>query len=132
MIDLKYAAFAALDPFFNIVQQGLAGLVDGDHYFDTITDDAEFEFRYIFPGWPRTLSGRDALMALYAGYGDNIVLHGADELVVHRSQDPRVVIIEYEVHGKVVRPATPMTTGSSQSLPLRIVRLCGGATIWTR
>jgi ketosteroid isomerase-like protein len=102
MIDLKYAAFAALDPFFNIVQQGLAGLVDGDHYFDTITDDAEFEFRYIFPGWPRTLSGRDALMALYAGYGDNIVLHGADELVVHRSQDPRVVIIEYEVHGKVV------------------------------
>ena len=26
-------------------------------------------------------------MALYAGYGNNIVLHGADELVVHRSQD---------------------------------------------
>src|SRR6202043_1527426 len=72
------------------------------HYFDTIADGAEFEFRYIFPGWPRTLSGRDSLMALYAGYGDNIVLHGADALVVHRSQDPRVVIIEYEVHGKVV------------------------------
>ena len=41
-------------------------------------------------------------MALYAGYGDNIVLDGADALVIHRSQDPRVVIIEYEVHGKVV------------------------------
>src|SRR2546428_11819793 len=46
-------------------------------------------------------------MALYAGYGHNIVLHGADELVVHRSQDPRVVIIEYDVHGKIV------ATGSS-------------------
>ena len=46
-------------------------------------------------------------MALYAGYGNNIVLHGADELVVHRSQDPRVVIIEYDVHGKIV------ATGSS-------------------
>jgi hypothetical protein len=44
--DPKYAAFTALDPFFDIVQQGLAGLVDGDHYFDTIADDAEFEFRY--------------------------------------------------------------------------------------
>ena len=42
--DPKYAAFTALDPFFDIVQQGLAGLVDGDHYFDTIADDAEFAF----------------------------------------------------------------------------------------
>jgi hypothetical protein len=76
--DPKYAAFAALDPFFEISQQGLPGLVDGDHYFDTIADDAVFEFRYIFPGWPQTLNGREALMALYAGYGNNIVLHGAD------------------------------------------------------
>lgn len=29
MTDPKYAAFTALDPFFDIVQQGLAGLVDG-------------------------------------------------------------------------------------------------------
>ena len=107
MTDPKYAAFTALDPFFDIVQQGLAGLVDGDHYFDTIADEAEFEFRYHIPRWPETVRGRDALMALYAGYGNNIVLHGADELVVHRSQDPRVVIIEYDVHGKII------ATGSS-------------------
>jgi hypothetical protein len=49
MTNSKYPAFKALDPFFNIVQMGLAGLVDGDHYFDTIADDAVFEFRYIFP-----------------------------------------------------------------------------------
>ena len=42
-------------------------------------------------------------MTLYVGYGDNIVLHGADALITHRSKDPRVVIIEYEVHGKIVR-----------------------------
>ena len=54
MTGPEYAAFTALDPFFDIVQEGLAGLVDGDHYFDTIDDDAEFEFRYHFPGWPET------------------------------------------------------------------------------
>ncbi len=102
MSDPKYAAFTALDPFFEISQQGLAGLFDGDHYFDTIAEDAEFEFRYIFPGWPQTVKGRETLMSLYAGYGNNIVLHGADALVIHRSRDPRVVIIEYEVHGKMV------------------------------
>ena len=79
--------------------------MDGDYYFDTIANDAVFEFRYIFPGWPQTVHGREALVALYAGYGKSIVLHGADALVTHRSQDPRVVIIEYEVHGKIVATA---------------------------
>jgi ketosteroid isomerase-like protein len=103
MTDSKYKAFTALDPFFDIVQQGLAGQVDGDHYFDTIADNAVFEFRYIFPGYPQRLDSREALKALYRGYGNNIVLHGADALIVHRSQDARVVILEYEVHGKIVR-----------------------------
>jgi uncharacterized protein len=102
MTNPKYEAFAALDPFFGIVHRGLAGQVDGDHFFDTIDDNAIFEFRYVFPGWPEMLIGREALMALYAGYGNNIFLDSADALVVHRSQDARVVILEYEVHGKIV------------------------------
>ena len=99
----KYAAFVALDPFFDIVMQGLAGAVDGDHYFEAVADDAVFEFRYLFPGFPTKVVGRDALMALYAGYGDSTVLHSGDALVVHRSQEPGVLVIEYEVHGKKVR-----------------------------
>lgn len=103
----EYAAFTALDPFFDVIQRGLAGLVDGEHYFDTIADDAVFEFRYDFPGWPRTVHGRNTLIDLYAGYGNNIVLHSADALVVHLSQDLRVVIFEYEVHGKIVATGVP-------------------------
>src|SRR3981189_1025567 len=75
MTSSKYAAFAALDPFFDIVMQGLAGAVHGDYYFDAIADDAVFEYRYVFPGFPTKIEGRDALMALYAGYGDSTVLH---------------------------------------------------------
>jgi ketosteroid isomerase-like protein len=102
MRDPTYAAFSALDPFFNIVRQGLAGLVDGDHYFDTIAPDAVFEFRYRFPGWPTKVVGREALMALYAGYGERMALHGADALVLNISQTPGVVILEYEVQGNAV------------------------------
>ena len=103
MSDPKYKVFAALDPFFDIVQRGLAGHVEGDHYFDTVADNAIFEYRYIVPGWPQRLDGREVLMTLYAGYGNNILLHSADGLVVHKSQDPRVVILEYDVHGKIIR-----------------------------
>jgi len=88
MNDSPYAAFAALDPFFDIVQKGLEGLVDGQHFFDTVADEAIFEFRYHFPGWPQKLGGRGDLMALYAGYGDNIILHDADGLIVHPCQIP--------------------------------------------
>ena len=40
----KYEVFEALNPFFEVVMEGLRGLVDGDHYFDTIGEDAFFEF----------------------------------------------------------------------------------------
>jgi uncharacterized protein len=77
--------------------------VAGDHYLDTAADDAVFEFQYIFSGWPLRIVSREARMPLHAGYGDNIVLRGTDALVTLRSQDPRVVIIEYGLHGKIVR-----------------------------
>ena len=102
MKTAKYAVFEALNPFFNVVMKGLQGLVDGDHYFDTFADDAIFESRYHFPGWPVTIRGRDNLMAALSGYGKTIKLHSGDALVVHRSQESRVVILEYEVHGKIL------------------------------
>jgi ketosteroid isomerase-like protein len=101
----RYAEFSALDPFFEVVQRGLSGFVDGEHYFDTIAENAIFEFRYDIGGWPKRVEGRDALMALYRGYGESIVLYRGDELVVHRRDDGRVIVIEYEVHGRVVGSA---------------------------
>ena len=41
-------------------------------------------------------------MALYAGYGESMALHGAAALVVNISQTPGVVILEYEVQGNAV------------------------------
>ena len=95
-------AFRALDPFFEVVMEGLSQFVDGEHYFDTLADDVLFEFLYEFPGWPRVMRGRDNLMALYSGYGRNIQLDRGDSLFVHPSDNGRVVTLEYQVHGKVL------------------------------
>jgi uncharacterized protein len=102
MAKAQYKVFAALDPFFDVVMEGLRGLVDGDHYFDAFAEDAVFESRYQFPGWPPIIRGRADLMASLSGYGKTIKLHAGDALVVHRSRDSRVVILEYEVHGKIL------------------------------
>jgi ketosteroid isomerase-like protein len=102
MPETGYEHFEALDPFFEVVMGGLRGIVDGEHYFDTFAEDAAFESRYHFPGWPVTIRGRANLMAALSGYGKTIRLHSGDALVVHRSQNSRVVILEYEVHGRIL------------------------------
>ena len=107
MKDARYTVFEALNPFFEIVLRGLSGLVDGEHYFDTFADEAIFESRYHFPGWPATIRGRANLMASLSGYGNTIQLHTGDALVAHRTQNSRVVILEYEVHGKILSSGAP-------------------------
>jgi len=97
-----YAAFRALDPFFAVVMEGLSKFVDGEHYFDALADDVLFEFLYNFPGWPQVTRGRADLMSLYSGYGNNIRLDRGDSLVVHPSENGRVVTLEYAVHGRVL------------------------------
>jgi uncharacterized protein len=54
-----------------------------------------------------TVRGRANLMALYSKYGNSITLHRGDALVVHPSKDRRVVILEYEVHGKILATGAP-------------------------
>jgi ketosteroid isomerase-like protein len=102
-----YRVFEALNPFFKVVLSGLSGLVDGDHYFDAFAENATFESRYHFPGWPLKIEGRANLMASLAGYGKTIKLHSGDALVVHHSENGRVVILEYEVHGKILSSGAP-------------------------
>jgi uncharacterized protein len=103
----EYKVFEALNPFFEVVLTGLNGLVDGEHYFDTFAEDAVFESRYQFPGWPVKIQGRANLMASLSGYGKTIELHSGNALVVHRSEDTRVVILEYEVHGRILSNGAP-------------------------
>jgi ketosteroid isomerase-like protein len=102
MPNQKYDAYAGAAPYFDLVRGALGNLVEGEHFFDVVADDVVYEVLYDFPGWPRILRGRAALMAQFRGYGDNIELHAADRLVTHRTDGGRVVVLEYEVHGTIL------------------------------
>src|SRR5208282_5222430 len=102
MPNPKYAAYEASRPYFELVRGALGDLVDGEHFFDIVTDDVVYEVLYDFPGWPRVIQGRANLMDKFRGYGDNIELQSADKLITHRADNGRVLVIEYEVHGTVL------------------------------
>jgi ketosteroid isomerase-like protein len=88
------------EPFFNIIMEGLKGEVEGEHFWDAVAENAVFEFLYNFPGFTNKIKGRKAYMDWFEGYTN--VLHSADHLRIYKSAQPsHVIILEYEVHGKV-------------------------------
>jgi ketosteroid isomerase-like protein len=103
MINKNHPAFKKeAEPFYQIIMEGLKGEVDGEHFWDAVAEDAVFEFLYRFPGFTSKIEGRKKYMEWFGGY--SMVLHSADNLIIHKSTEPGVIILEYEVHGVV--PAT--------------------------
>ena len=98
----NYSAYEGAAPYFNLVRGALGDLVEGEHFFDVVTDDVVYEVLYDFPGWPRVVRGRTNLMALFGGYVQAIALMSADQLIRHKADGGRVVVIEYEVHGTIL------------------------------
>ena len=103
MRNSKYGGYEASAPYFELVRGAVGDLVDGEHFFDIVADDVVYEVLYDFPGWPRVIRGRPDLMDKFKGYGKNIVLASADSLITHRADNGAVLVIEYEVHGTVLK-----------------------------
>jgi ketosteroid isomerase-like protein len=99
--------FRALDPFFRIIEEGLEGLVDGEHFFDLLADDVVFDFVITVPDYPRHVVGRDNLIDLYRGYGSTFSLDRCYDLRVHRSEATSTVVLEYASEGTAVATGHP-------------------------
>jgi uncharacterized protein len=98
----KYAAYQPAAPYFDLVRRALDDLVDGEHFFDIVTEEVVYEVLYVISGWPRVIKGRTDLMAALRGYVKNITLQSADKLIIHKTDNGQVVVIEYEVHGTIL------------------------------
>jgi ketosteroid isomerase-like protein len=94
--------FRGLDPFFRIIEEGLTGLADGDHFFDLLADDVVFDYIIAVPNYPRHIVGRTAVAKLYRPYGETIVLHRCFDLAIHHDRQTGVVVLEYASEGHVV------------------------------
>lgn len=105
MKKTKYVEYEASKPYFELVRGSLGDLVDGEHFFDIVAEDVVYEVLYDL-GWPRVIEGRSDLMEAFRGYGDYIKLKSADNLITHKADNGRMVIIEYQVHGTILATGT--------------------------
>src|SRR3984957_14047569 len=111
--------FRALDPFFRIIEEGLNGLVDGDHFFDLLAEDVDFEFIITVPDYPRHVVGRDNLIELYRGYGSTFSLDRCFDLRVHRSESTSPAVLEYSSEGRVVATGHPSANDYISAITLK-------------
>ncbi|MFD9667885.1 nuclear transport factor 2 family protein [Rhodococcus sp. NPDC059968] len=96
------ADFAALEPFFRIIEQGLHGLVPPGHFFDLLAEGIIVDYVITVPGYPRHIEGRSAVAELYRPYGTTIVLDRCFDLAVHHDPTTGVVVLEYASEGHAV------------------------------
>ena len=99
--------FKALDPFFRIIEEGLRGLADGEHFFELLADDVVVDYIITVPSYPRHVVGRSAVAELYRPYGQAIELTRCFDLAVHHDQQTGVVVLEYASEGRVVATGAP-------------------------
>ena len=100
--------FAALDPFFRIIEKGLDGLVEPGHFFDLLAEDITVDYVVTVPGYPRHIEGRAAVAELYRPYGTMIILDRCFDLAVHHDAAKGVVVLEYASEGHVVGHRAPV------------------------
>jgi ketosteroid isomerase-like protein len=103
----KYSTFKPVKPYFDLVRGALGDLVDGEHFFDCVSEKIVYEVRYEFPGWPRIIEGRADLIEAFRGYGKHIELRSANHLTKHATDNGQIMVIEYDVHGRILANDVP-------------------------
>jgi uncharacterized protein len=113
------ADFAALDPFFRIIEQGLDGLAGPGHFFDLLADDITVEYVVSVPGYPPRVQSRAAVAELYRPYRTMMVLDRSSDLAVYHDAAKNVAVLEYACHGHAVATGNPYHNQFISVLTLR-------------
>ncbi|MCD9594586.1 nuclear transport factor 2 family protein [Streptomyces sp. 8ZJF_21] len=70
--------------------------------------DGTMEFPFAPPGRPRLLEGREAVREYLRDYTDHIDLRTVTHEVVHLTEDPAVLIVEFSVDAVAVGTGRPL------------------------
>lgn len=90
----------------------LRTVVDGERteLADLYAPDARIEVRWA-PGGPSVVEGREALRAQMAGAAGLWDFESVDDVFLHETADPEVVVLEYRIAGRIAATGTGFSLG---------------------
>lgn len=92
-----------------MLRSGLGDLLapSAGSFLEMMTEDCIMEFPYAPPGGVRRLNGRTALAEYLSGLGGILEIESITDLIVHRTQDPGVVLLEFSCIGRGIKTGEP-------------------------
>lgn len=95
--------------FVSVLKDALGDRLDpsADNFIAMMADDFVMEFPYARPGMQPRIEGREAVVAYLMTVAGNVSVDSVDNIVVHQTGDPEVVIVEFEAHGRARKVDEP-------------------------
>ncbi|MFG1694806.1 nuclear transport factor 2 family protein [Nonomuraea sp. NPDC049309] len=92
-----------------LVERGIELLLakDMSGFADLWAEDGAIEFPFAPPGYPRKLEGREAIREYLRDYPQIYDVREVARKVIHRTENPEVVVVELELAGIVPRSGEP-------------------------
>jgi hypothetical protein len=105
--------FPGPGPVLPVIEEGAAGLADGEHFYDLVAEDVVVECVITVPGYPRRVEGCQAVAELYRPYGAAFLLSRCSDLAVHQDQATGVAVLEYVSQAASSGLGPPTATATS-------------------
>lgn len=112
-----------------ILKEALGDRLDPSvtNFIDMMAEDFVMEFPYARPGMQSRIEGRTAVVTYLMTVGEGLSVDSFDNVVVHETGDPEVVIVEFEAHGRALKVGEPY----DQSY-ISVIRTRGGRMVHYR
>ncbi|MFF7633090.1 nuclear transport factor 2 family protein [Kitasatospora sp. NPDC008050] len=102
-------------------------VLDHDRLEECLLEDAVFEMPFLPPGAPQQEAGREAFRAHLREAVGLQEFDSVDNVHIHETADPEVVVSEYRLNGRVVATGRRFTFDI-----VMIARVREGLIIWSR
>lgn len=112
--------------FVSVLKDALGERIDpaAGNFIEMMSEDFVMEFPYARPGMQHRIEGRSAVVAYLMGVAGSVSVETVDNVVVHQTADPEVVIVEFQAHGRALKVDEPY----DQSY-ISVIRARGGRMI---
>lgn len=109
-----------------IMKDALGDRVDPSaaSFIDMMSEDFVMEFPYARPGMKPRIAGRTAVIEYLATVIGSVSVDAVDNVIVHETADPEVVIIEFDGHGQALKVGEPY-----EQRYISVIRTRGGKIV---
>jgi ketosteroid isomerase-like protein len=109
-----------------VMREALGERIDPSavNFIEMMSEDFVMEFPYARPGMKTRIEGRPAVVSYLMTVSQGVSVDTIDNVVVHETSDPEVVIVEFEAHGAALKVGEPY-----EQRYISVIRARGGRMI---